>query len=190
MKKIILKTVTVLIIILVILGVNANNDDFLYRYKLGADGEYGVMIHQLATRNYAVESEGPRLKTPGIPGVRDDHMGNGNWQDGLPIGQQEIVWQLAELSDCKHILEVKSRDQRFSGSYTRKADYCKWNPLPTIYRQTIDFDQIRQSPEYQAATKFRWDILDNSKYGVQILFAFKDTEVTMHLNYFKTNPWK
>lgn len=178
------------VITLLVLGIYSNSGQFLYHYKVGVYGDYGVMIHQLGARNY-IERFGKKSKrNPGIPGVRDDHPSNGQWDNGLPKGQQEIVWQLAEVNGCRYIFTGESSDKRFPGNYTRKAVNCKWNPLPTIYRQTIDFDQIHQSPEYQAATKFRWNVLDNSKYGVQILFAFKDSEVTMHLNYFKTNPWK
>jgi hypothetical protein len=178
--------------VLFLTSCKGKDEDFLYHYKVGVYGEYGVMINQLGPRNFMAETGRNKTlnRSPGIPGVRDDHMGNGNWQDGLPEGPQEIVWQLAELSGCRYVRKVKSYDKRFPGSYVRKAVNCKWNPLPTIYRQTLDFDQIRQSQEYQTATKFRWNILDGSKYGVQILFAFKDKDVTMHLSYFKTNPWK
>jgi hypothetical protein len=176
-------------VVVIVFVVSCDAKNFLAKYTVGNYGEYGLLIHQIGPINFMEKYGKPSRDHPGIPGVRDDHV-PGGFGDQFPIGSQEIVWQLAELSECQRIREARSYDKRFSGNYTRKKGNCKWNPLPTIYRQTIDFDQIRQSPEYQAATKFRWNVLDNSKYGVQILFAFKDSEVTMHLNYFKTNPWK
>jgi hypothetical protein len=176
------------VILLLVLPGTSGCSQFAYNVHAVNYGDYGViLIAPLTTRHH-------RLITPGVPGVGQDFRWMGQLEghpNSLP-DEVEVVWQLAELTDCSYEREAKSQikggpDQRL---YVRKND-CTVTPIEgKVFRKTVDLAAIRDSPEGQkAGTYDGLRVLNAPRYilGIKLLFRDDQLEVETYLR--KTNPW-
>ena len=110
----------------------------------------------------------------------------------------EVVWQLAELKDCKSETKVRhdanlpwlgSRAQTYGPEeFFRKSD-CTWHPLPDkVYRQQLDMQAIRNSEAYRKTGR-RADGVAGSRYTLNLTLVFIEDRLIVEVDNGATNPW-
>lgn len=140
-------------------------------------------------------------RPPSIPSkYRDPASGLGHFEGhrtSLP-DEVEIVWQLAELKDCKSETKVRhdanlpwlgSRAQTYGPEeFIRKSD-CTWHPLPDkVYRQQLDMQAIRNSEAYRKTGR-RADGVAGSRYTLNLTLVFIEDRLIVEVDNGATNPW-
>lgn len=165
--------------------------DILYSVSAANYGEYGVVLRKFPTR-----LDGLTDIRPGIPGVRADVYEKSHFRDypdSLPK-QVEVVWQLADLTDCDDVIPWRSRlkgddDPRV---YVSKIG-CDFTPIEgKVFRKVVDLNKIMETEAGQRAGKLvkPWWTLSRARYGLSIAFEFRDEELEVRALTYRTNPWK
>ena len=108
----------------------------------------------------------------------------------------EVVWQLADLRNCKEekraqssqvIRELQTRG--YNPNYHISKRGCTWIPLPDrIYRKKIDMKAIRESEAYKKATRRNLLILGHS-HSLRLFFVFQEDQLTVEVFAYGINPW-
>lgn len=138
---------------------------------------------------------------PSIPSrYRDPASGLGHFEghrNSLPE-HIEIVWQLAELKDCKNETRIRSDSeiarkelhgrQYGTTEFVDKSD-CTWHPLPDkVYRQQLDMQAIRNSEAYRKTGR-RADGVAGSRYTLNLTLVFIEDRLIVEVDNGATNPW-
>lgn len=129
------------------------------------------------------------------------------WDNGVLFGrfegydhslpsEIEVVWQIAELRNCKE--EMRATSERgvkelevagYSPTYHVNKSGCTWIPLPDrIYRKKIDMQAIRDSEAYKNATRRNLLILGHS-HSLRLFFVFQEDQLTVEVFAYGINPW-
>lgn len=102
----------------------------------------------------------------------------------------EVIWQLAELRECRTNTEAQSektvKELKALGrdpEYHRIASGCTWKPLPDkIFRKTVDLTAIRETDAYKQA--------HGRNFRLNITFEFMDEELRVIPEAYGINRWK
>lgn len=109
----------------------------------------------------------------------------------------EVVWQLAELKDCKKTVGVNPKDTIATEIKARgynPEDHvlksnCTWAPIPNkIFRKKIDMAAIRASEAYKRTGKSNPGTA-LSRYTFLLRFVFQEDQMTVKAENGTTNPW-
>ncbi len=120
----------------------------------------------------------------------------GGHPNSLPK-EVEVVWQLAELSECRKdilITSEKSKTEVKSLGYDPANHVvkgsCTWRPMPDkIFRKKLDMRALRKTDEYKRAGDFTWDVLF-ARYRLNLTLVFIEDQVTIKAENYSSNPWK
>jgi len=117
------------------------------------------------------------------------------YEDRLPK-EMEVVWQLAELRDCKTEIpentekgmkEIAGMGYQPGGHVIKSG--CTWVPLPNrIYRKKIDMNAIRESEAYKKATRRDLLIFGHS-HSLRLFFVFQEDQLKVEAFAYGINPW-
>lgn len=162
----------------------------LYSVSFANYGDYGVIIRDLPVKlNRPVEIE------PGIPGVRADIYEKScfrGYPNSLPQ-RVEVVWQLAELADCKEVIESRSfLDESDTRVYARRSG-CDFIPIKDkVFRNVVDLNKITETEAGKRAGKLvkPWWTLSRARYGLSVAFEFRDESLEVRALTYRTNPWR
>lgn len=109
----------------------------------------------------------------------------------------EIVWQLAELTECHRIVPVRSDETKQElealgykpAEHARKSD-CTWHPLPDkIFRKKLDMAAVKASEAYRkTGTRNHW--IAGSRYTLRLNLIFIEDQVKLEAANGATNPWR
>ncbi|GAA5218201.1 hypothetical protein ACFSJ3_15130 [Corallincola platygyrae] len=172
-----MKTILTLLLVTLLAACSGSKNTRLYGLNLSPAG-YGVIVTELNTDN-GNEIMQPQFEIrPGIAGT----VSQPDWVSLLWLKSKklpdklEIVWQLAELHDCKHIYKTRKRG-------------CRWVPIDAaIFRQELDMEAIKNSKEFQRAGT-RNPNRAGSYFLSNMLFVFKDDHVEVEIYNSSTNPY-
>ncbi len=100
----------------------------------------------------------------------------------------EVVWQLAELSNCETSRAAHSENSEkwmrangFDVEFHRIAFGCTWRPVPArIYRKKVDMEAIRASDAYKKAGR---------NFRLNLTFEFIEGELRVKPEAFRINRW-
>ncbi len=161
----------------------------LYYVSVANYGEKGVIL-----KPFPVQYDGITNIRPGIPGVEADIFKKGyfkGYPNSLPE-KVEVVWQLAELKNCRDVVPSTSFVPHTTDTkvYTRKEG-CEFVPIPgKVFRRVIDLDEVRNSSEAKNAGKRARDWWSSfSRNGLIVEFEFRDEALSVDTAYFHTNSW-
>jgi hypothetical protein len=105
----------------------------------------------------------------------------------------EVVWQLANLTDCAYEREARSQIKGDPDPtlYVRKID-CTVTPIEgKVFRKTVDLEAIRSSPEGQkAGTYDGLRVLGAPRYVLIINFIFRDEQLEVRTHLGRASTWK
>jgi hypothetical protein len=161
----------------------------VYNVDAVSYGEYGViLITPVTTRHHPII-------TPGIPGVGRDFRWMGQLE-GYPHSlpdEVEVVWQLADLTDCARVVSSTSliKGDTDDHVYTRRSG-CTVTPIEgKVFRKTVDLESIRNSPEGQKAGSYDGlRVLGAGRFILGINFIFRDDQLEVRTHLGRASTWK
>ena len=120
---------------------------------------------------------------PGITGNAAYWLGRFNgYKMTLPL-KMEVVWQLAERSECR----VNRADASYSGGYERRG--CKWTPIPSqIYRKDVSLLPLRGTAAYWKSGLPNPTTLFSS-YSLTVNLIFNKDQLYVEAEAWASNPW-
>ncbi|MDT0499318.1 hypothetical protein RM530_18420, partial [Algiphilus sp. W345] len=158
--------------------------------------------------------------TPQIPSprYRDPTTSFGRfrgYENDLPDAL-EIVWQLAELTECSTDIRAdhksdyskepevqrlyyeaqwRERQRELRSKGYDPADHvlksgCTWHPLPDkVFRENLDLQAVRDAEAYKKTGK-PYSGTAMSRFQLNLTLIFIEDEITVKAESRVTNPWK
>ena len=153
-------------------GLQARNESY----------DYGVILLKPEFKGY----KPPKLSTD-FPSPSNNRIFNRlNTMPARLPDQFEVVWQLAELTECTDIKVIAELPNH------KRASGCKFTPMSEkIFSKTIDMHDIYNSKEgIKAGTLANWSLMPggNSYYILNLTLVFNNDQLHVEWNMGKTNP--
>ena len=109
----------------------------------------------------------------------------------------DVVWQLAELSDCDYLGPAQAsktiewlEQNGYDPVYHVQARRCVWQPVPDkIYRKSFDMNAIRNTEAYKKTGTPNFSV-SMSRYTLHLTFVFQEDDLILDVDSRTTNPWK
>lgn len=187
------KTATLLLVALA--GTAAVASSCVGSYSIDAHntGKLGVLLLKLGDRvprNPHGYYQGAGIDYPIIAGL---HPGTGGH---TPVGLRrfkghewtlplkvEVIWQLAELSEC----DVDRVDASYPGGFEKRG--CKWTPLPDqIYRKQLNLFPLRGTAAFWKSGLPNPTTLFSS-YSLTVNLIFNEDQLDVEAEAWASNPW-
>ena len=183
---------------------------FIYGVDMYNYGHSGVMLLQVGSRlaykvHPAFEADGvtvPMIRgfdtnVPSLYRNPASYFGRfQGYETSLPEEDVEIVWQLADLTDCEDEYRVSADEDRIvenlrgrdfgrSEFYIRRK--CTWTPRPDrVFRQKIDMRAIRNSKEYKKTGRRNPDAVGRFTLNIKLIFI--EERMVVEIGNGATNP--
>lgn len=150
--------------------------------------KYGVKVPMIRGLHTAVPS---RYRNPASYFGRFQ-----GYETSLPEEDVEIVWQLADLTDCERERTVSANSEYMRGDlggrdFGRSEFFirrkCTWTPRPDrIFRQKIDMRAIRDSEEYKKTGRRNPDAVGRFTLNIKLIFI--EERMVVEIGNGATNP--